>query len=169
MLVLAGAGSGKTRVLTHRIARLIQLGIKPWNIFAVTFTNKAAKEMRAVVQMTGQGGSLWLRTFHSACVRILTRYRKDWLHDSFNIYDSDDQLRLMKRILQDNNLIPKDINDVKIRPQTLAKRYLRVIESAKLKPRRYDQICSYIEENGDFIQNPLVEVVKFFFKPTTNV
>ena len=165
MLVLAGAGSGKTRVLTHRIARLIQLGVKPWNILAVTFTNKAAKEMRSrVVQMTGQGGeSVWLRTFHSACVRILRRdIEKVGYTNSFNIYDSDDQMRLMKRILQDNNWIPKDINDVKVRPQTLAKRYLRVIESAKLKPRRYDQICSYIEENADFIQNPLVEAVEVF-------
>ncbi len=165
MLVLAGAGSGKTRVLTHRIARLISLGIKPWNILSVTFTNKAAKEMRErVVQMTGQGGeSVWLRTFHSACVRILRRdIEKVGYTNSFNIYDSDDQMRLMKRILQDNNWIPKDINDVKVRPQTLAKRYLRVIEMAKLKPRRFDQICSFIEENGDFIQNPLVEPVDVF-------
>ena len=165
MLVLAGAGSGKTRVLTHRIARLIQLGIKPWNILAVTFTNKAAKEMRErVVNMTGQGGeAVWLRTFHSACVRILRRdIEKIGYTNSFNIYDSDDQMRLMKRILQDNSWIPKDINDVKVRPQTLAKRYLRVIEMAKLQPRRYDQICSYIEENGDFIQNPLVEPVEVF-------
>jgi len=165
MLVLAGAGSGKTRVLTHRIARLIQLGIKPWNILAVTFTNKAAKEMRErVVNMTGQGGeSVWLRTFHSACVRILRRdIEKVGYSNSFNIYDSDDQIRLMKRLLQDNNWIPKDINDVKVRPQTLAKRYLRVVDMAKLQPRRYDQICSYIEENADFIQNPLVEPVDVF-------
>ncbi len=165
MLVLAGAGSGKTRVLTHRIARLIQLGIKPWNILAVTFTNKAAKEMRErVVNMTGQSGeAVWLRTFHSACVRILRRdIEKVGYTNSFNIYDSDDQMRLMKRILQDNDWIPKDINDVKVRPQTLAKRYLRLIEMAKLQPRRFDQLCSFIEENGDFIQNPRVEPVDVF-------
>ena len=165
MLVLAGAGSGKTRVLTHRIARLISLGVKPWNILAVTFTNKAAKEMRErVVGMTGPGGeSVWLRTFHSACVRILRKdLDKMGYSSSFNIYDSDDQLRLMKAVLADNSWLPKEIAGVQVRPQTLAKRYLRLFEQAKLRPRRYEEICSYVDEQGDYIQNPKVEPVDVF-------
>ncbi len=165
MLVLAGAGSGKTRVLTHRIARLIHLGIKPWNILSVTFTNKAAKEMRErVVGLVGEtGNSVWLRTFHSACVRILRRdLDKMGYSSSFNIYDSDDQVRLMKAVLQENDWIPKKIGGVQVRPKTLSKRYLRLIDNAKLQPRRFDQLCSYIQENGDFIQNNKVEPVDVF-------
>ena len=160
MLVLAGAGSGKTRVLTHRIARLIELGVHPWNIFAVTFTNKAAKEMRERIRtMIGeQSDGVWLRTFHSACVRILRRdIEKMGYSNSFNIYDTDDQLRLMKSILVDKGWMPKDENGKGVSQNTIAKRYLYLIEKAKLKPRRYDEICSYMQENGDFIQNHLVE------------
>ena len=74
MLILAGAGSGKTRVLTYKIAYLIDMGIvKPWEILAITFTNKAAKEMKERVEaLIGENGNdIWLGTFHSVCVRIL--------------------------------------------------------------------------------------------------
>lgn len=102
LLILAGAGSGKTRVLTHRIAYLIdERGVNPWNILAITFTNKAAGEMRERVDgLVGFGSeSVWVSTFHSMCVRILRRYIHLLGYDSnFTIYDSDDQKTLMKDI-----------------------------------------------------------------------
>ena len=102
LLILAGAGSGKTRVLTHRIAYLIgEKGVNPWNILAITFTNKAAQEMRERVdQIVGNdGGSVWVSTFHSTCVRILRRYIDRLGYDNnFTIYDADDQKTLMKDV-----------------------------------------------------------------------
>ena len=102
LLILAGAGSGKTRVLTHRIAYLIgEKGVNPWNILAITFTNKAAQEMRERVdQIVGDdGGSVWVSTFHSTCVRILRRYIDRLGYDNnFTIYDTDDQKTLMKDV-----------------------------------------------------------------------
>lgn len=102
LLILAGAGSGKTRVLTHRIAYLIEeKGVNPWNILAITFTNKAAGEMRERVDnLVGFGSeSIWVSTFHSMCVRILRRYIDLLGFDTnFTIYDTDDQKTLMKDI-----------------------------------------------------------------------
>lgn len=102
LLILAGAGSGKTRVLTHRIAYLIEeKGINPWNILAITFTNKAAGEMRERVNSIVQSGaeSIWVSTFHSTCVRILRRYIDHLGYDNnFTIYDSDDQKTLIKDV-----------------------------------------------------------------------
>ena len=94
VLILAGAGSGKTRVLTHRIAYLIEeCQVSPWNIMAITFTNKAAQEMRNRVDaLVGMGSeSIWVSTFHSSCVRILRRYADRIGYDNnFTIYDTDD-------------------------------------------------------------------------------
>ena len=102
LLILAGAGSGKTRVLTHRIAYLIEeQGVNPWNILAITFTNKAAGEMRdRVDQLVGFGSeSIWVSTFHSMCVRILRRHIELLGYDTnFTIYDTDDQKTLMKDV-----------------------------------------------------------------------
>ena len=102
LLILAGAGSGKTRVLTYRIAHLIEdCGVNPWNILAITFTNKAAGEMRERVdRIVGYGSeSVWVSTFHSACVRILRRYIDRLGYDTnFTIYDTEDQKTVMKDV-----------------------------------------------------------------------
>ena len=111
MLVLAGAGSGKTRVLVHRIAWLTQVeGASPFSIFAVTFTNKAAKEMRARVEQTIQGsvGGMWVGTFHGLAHRILrAHHREAKLPESFQILDSDDQQRMIRRLLKAMNIDEK--------------------------------------------------------------
>lgn len=110
LLVLAGAGSGKTRVLTYRIAHLIESGVYPWSILAITFTNKAAKEMAERVEaLIGEdSGDMWVRTFHSACVRILRRdIDKIGFDRNFNIVDADDQKSLVKECLRELNLDDK--------------------------------------------------------------
>lgn len=111
LLILAGAGSGKTRVLTHRIAYLIdEKGVNPWNILAITFTNKAASEMRERVdKIVGFGSeSIWVSTFHSTCVRILRRHIDRLGFDTrFAIYDTEDQKTLMKEICRKLNIDTK--------------------------------------------------------------
>lgn len=112
VLVVAGAGSGKTRVLTHRIAWLIEQGISPFSIIAITFTNKAADEMkRRVVELVGSPAeSMWVSTFHSACVRILRREAKRLgIRSSFSIYDKADSERLIKLCLKELNIDPKRV------------------------------------------------------------
>ena len=102
LLILAGAGSGKTRVLTHRAVYLIEeKGINPYHIMAITFTNKAAGEMRERIDQLVEVGaeSIWVSTFHSTCVRILRRHIDRLGYDThFTIYDTDDQKNLMKEI-----------------------------------------------------------------------
>lgn len=115
LLILAGAGSGKTRVLTHRIAYLIEeKGVNPYNILAITFTNKAAKEMRERVdKIVGSGAEyIWVSTFHSTCVRILRRFG-DMLgySRSFTIYDGDDQKTLMREICKYLSIDTKKMNE----------------------------------------------------------
>ena len=109
VLVLAGAGSGKTRVLTRRIAHLLRGGRSPQNILAVTFTNKAATEMRErVSELIGeQGEKVWVSTFHSTCCRILRIDIEPLGYTRrFAIYDDDDQIRLLKRIIDDAGYDP---------------------------------------------------------------
>ena len=111
VLILAGAGSGKTRVLTHRIAYLIDAeDVNPWNILAITFTNKAAGEMRERVdQIVGYGSeNIWVSTFHSTCVRILRRHIDKIGYDrNFTIYDTDDQKTVVKEICKRLNIDTK--------------------------------------------------------------
>jgi DNA helicase-2/ATP-dependent DNA helicase PcrA len=111
MLVLAGAGSGKTRVLVHRIAWLMQVEhASPYSIFAVTFTNKAAKEMRSRVEETIRSsvGGMWIGTFHGLSHRILrAHYRDAHLPESFQILDTDDQVRMIRRLLKAMNIDEK--------------------------------------------------------------
>ena len=111
LLITAGAGSGKTKVLTCRIAHLLELGVAPYRILAITFTNKAAKEMKERVQnlVGAQADSIWLSTFHSFCAKLL-RFEIDGFHGytrNFTIYDSSDQLVLIKDCLKKLNLDDK--------------------------------------------------------------
>lgn len=107
LLVLAGAGSGKTRVLTHRMAWLLQQGLPPSALFAVTFTNKAAREMQHRVEqlLAIPATGMWIGTFHGLAHRLLRRhYAEAGLPETFQILDGDDQLRLVRRLLKELNL-----------------------------------------------------------------
>ncbi|MEN7546766.1 UvrD-helicase domain-containing protein [Rapidithrix thailandica] len=110
MMIIAGAGSGKTRVLTYRIAHLMQQGVEPFNILSLTFTNKAAKEMRERIEKVvgTEARNLWMGTFHSIFAKIL-RFEGHLLgyQSNFTIYDSDDSKSLIKSIIKDFNLDDK--------------------------------------------------------------
>ena len=157
LLILAGAGSGKTRVLTHRIAYLIdQCGVNPWNILAITFTNKAAGEMRERVDnLVGFGAeSIWVSTFHSMCVRILRRHIQLLGYDTnFTIYDADDQKTLMKdvcKLLQIDTKIYKERN------------LMAAISHAKNELVSPEQFR--LEAGGDFGQRKIAEVYEEYEK-----
>jgi DNA helicase-2/ATP-dependent DNA helicase PcrA len=105
MLTLAGPGSGKTRVVTHRIANLLRHGIQPRNILALTFTNKAADEMRSRLQALAPGQPVWMGTFHRFCARLLRIHAPlIGLGENFSIYDMDDSRKLLKSVLEEEKL-----------------------------------------------------------------
>ncbi len=151
-LILAGAGSGKTRVLTTRIAWLIQTGqVGPQGILAVTFTNKAAKEMltRLSAMLPVNTRGMWIGTFHGLCNRLLrTHFRDAALPQTFQILDSQDQLSVIKRLLKANN-----IDDEKYPPKTL----MYFINNAKDQGLRAHQVEAY-----DPIERKLVELYELY-------
>jgi DNA helicase-2/ATP-dependent DNA helicase PcrA len=105
LLILAGPGSGKTRVITYRIAALIDSGIRPFNICAITFTNKAADEMHERAITLGDSAGAHISTFHSLCVRILRQYAsKAGINQNFSVYDDADQRRCIKQAVKDCEL-----------------------------------------------------------------
>ncbi|NLD33540.1 MAG: UvrD-helicase domain-containing protein [Clostridiales bacterium] len=120
LLIIAGAGSGKTRTMTYRIAHLMQQGVPAYAIMALTFTNKAAKEMLSRVdKLTGSSaGDAWIGTFHSICVRILRRdIEKIGYQRNFVIYDDDDQMRVIKDLykrldIDDKQLPPRELKSI---------------------------------------------------------
>lgn len=153
LLILAGAGSGKTRVLTHRIAYLIEeKGVNPWNIMAITFTNKAAGEMRERVDnIVGFGSdSIWVSTFHSTCVRILRRHiERLGFNTNFTIYDSDDQKHVIKEICKKLEIDTKNIKERNI---------LSIISKSKnemISPEQYQ-----LDNQADFIKRKIAMVYK---------
>lgn len=153
VLILAGAGSGKTRVLTHRVAYLIgEKQVNPWNILAITFTNKAAGEMRERVDaiVGAVGASVWVSTFHSTCVRFLRRFiDRLGYENNFTIYDGDDQKSLMKDICKRLQL------DTKIYKE---RALLAAISSAKdelIGPEAYERM-----HMGDFKKEKVAQVYK---------
>ena len=150
LLLMAGAGSGKTRVLTHRIAYLmVEKGVNPYNILAITFTNKAAREMRDRIQkmMGGAADHIWISTFHSMCVRILRRdIDRLGYNRNFTILDSTDQQSVIKSILKDKNMDPK-----KFDPRAI----LGTISSAKnelITPEEYAKTA------GDYFSQKVSDV-----------
>ncbi|MCU0724036.1 MAG: UvrD-helicase domain-containing protein, partial [Planctomycetes bacterium] len=101
LLVLAGAGSGKTRVVTRRMANLVREGVKPWSILGITFTNKAAGEMRERVKQLA-AEDVWVSTFHSFCARMLRRHLDlEPYTREFSIFDQDDSKRLVEDVLEE--------------------------------------------------------------------
>ena len=138
LLILAGAGSGKTTMMTHRIAYMLEMGVSPYNILAVTFTNKAAGEMKNRIEsLTGATRGMWVMTFHAMCVRILRNHGEVLgFRNGFSIYDESDKKALLKRIIKDLNI------DEKIYPVS----YLgSVISSCKEAEEDPDD---YIENNS---------------------
>lgn len=155
VLILAGAGSGKTRVLTHRTAYLIEeKGVNPYNIMAITFTNKAAGEMRERIdQLVGYGSeSIWVSTFHSTCVRILRRHiDRIGFDTNFTIYDSDDQKTLMKDICKRLNV------DTKIYKE---RSLLAVISKAKDELVDPQEFSLRAAASGDFAKRKQAEIYR---------
>jgi len=105
LLVLAGPGSGKTRVITRRIVHLLASGVAPWNILAITFTNKAAREMQRRVEQLLPQTNIWISTFHSFAARVLRQYAdRIGLDRNFTIYDQEDRKQVLREVLEEANL-----------------------------------------------------------------
>lgn len=157
-LIIAGAGSGKTRVLTYRIAHMIRQGVRPYSILALTFTNKAASEMReriAKVVDKEKADMIWMGTFHSIFARIL---RKEAEHlgftSNFSIYDSADSQNLIKNIIKEKNL-----NDEKYKPRTVASR-ISLAKNNLITPAAYAQKSTLIAEDREIGIPQFLDVYK---------
>lgn len=156
LLIMAGAGSGKTRVLTHRIAYLLdEKGVSPRSVLAITFTNKAAREMKdRVSRLVGpEAEYMWVSTFHSMCVRILRRdIDRIGYSRNFSILDSGDQLTVIKNILKEKNIDTK-----KFEPRAM----LGAISSAKNVLKTPEQ---YEKEVGNYYDKQVAEVYHAYQK-----
>src|SRR5205085_2897284 len=172
LMVLAGAGTGKTRVLVHRIVRLVETGTPPWEILAVTFTNKAAGEMRQRLrQLLGDGAdAMWIGTFHATCARLLRRYgQRVGLTKSFAIFDDADQVKLVERLLKETGF------DDQVSPRTILSRIDRAknrgVDPCQQKTGVYDDVIERVypmyqaqlqKENAVDFNDLLLKVLELF-------
>ena len=154
LLVLAGAGSGKTRVLTYRVAWLMEKGVAPWHILAITFTNKAAREMvERVRELVGEASEdAWISTFHACCARILRRdIEKLGYKRQFAIYDEDDRMSVVRAVAQSLKLSDKEFPPKQIRA---------VISDAKNRLLTPEE---WLKETGDdFRSHKLYEAYRLY-------
>jgi DNA helicase-2/ATP-dependent DNA helicase PcrA len=160
LLVVAGPGSGKTRVITRRVAHLVARGVPPDGILAITFTNKAAQEMQRRIQETCTARGAWIRTFHSACAAILRRWPEAaGLREGFSIYDGDDQSKIVRAALRELGIAPSELRpgealsaisrwkaDGKSPQEALAERSWS--EEHRRRARVYEAYTAALRENG---------------------
>jgi DNA helicase-2/ATP-dependent DNA helicase PcrA len=153
LLVLAGAGSGKTRVITRRVAYLLQQGVRPWNILAITFTNKAAGEMRQRIEALVPGSRLWISTFHSMGARLLRLYGdRIGLDRNFTIYDQSDRAKVVKAALEAAN-----IDNSRFTPEAIG----GAISKAKNQLLTPD---AYAKQAQDFFGQTVTQVYPYYEK-----
>src|SRR6516162_2896142 len=151
LLILAGAGSGKTRVITRRVVWLLQQGVRPSNILAITFTNKAAGEMRQRVEALAPNSKVWISTFHSFGAKLLRIYAERLNMDrNFTIYDQDDRKRVVK-----DALAAAGLDDAKFSPDQIS----AAISKAKNKLLRADQ---YGAKANDFFEQTVARVYPYY-------
>ncbi|MCL2839707.1 MAG: UvrD-helicase domain-containing protein [Defluviitaleaceae bacterium] len=153
LLIFAGAGSGKTRVLTYRVAHLINEGIDPYHMIAITFTNKAAKEMRErITAITPLGEQVWVSTFHAACTRILRREIEALGYDrAFSIYDTADTTRLLKECIKDKNLSDTHY------PVKYVQQVISGQKNELISPRDYERLVA-----GNFRESNIADVYAMY-------
>ena len=157
VLVIAGAGSGKTKVLTHKIAYLIQeKRIRPWEILAITFTNKAANEMKErITNLVGPDAKdIWMGTFHSICVRILRKHiDRIGFDSSFIIFDTSDQKTLIKKCLKELQIDDKQFSEKSVQAE---------ISNAKNEMLEPDQYLA--RAHGDFRKEKIAKIYELYQK-----
>lgn len=161
LLIIAGAGSGKTKVLTNRIAHLIEKGVSPYEILAITFTNKAAEEMKnriAVATSNFTTKALWVSTFHSMCNRILRRDIEALGYTThYNIYDSSDQENLMKKVLKELN-----IDDKKFTAKAVIYA-ISILKNNLISPEQANK------KAGDYYEETVAKIYKHYQKKLQSV
>ncbi|HVK82683.1 MAG TPA: UvrD-helicase domain-containing protein [Kofleriaceae bacterium] len=172
LMVLAGAGTGKTRVLVHRIARLVEGGTEPWGILAVTFTNKAAGEMRhRLREILGEAAdAMWIGTFHATCARLLRRWGGHvGLRKGFVIFDDNDQIKLVEKLLKETAL------EEQVSARTILSRFDRAknrgVDPRAVRTGAFDDVVDTIyplyeaqlaKENAVDFNDLLLKVLRLF-------
>ena len=157
LLVLAGPGSGKTRVMTHRIAHMIAQGVPAWEIVALTFTNKAADEMKRRLAMLVPGQKVWAGTFHKFCATLLRRYASlVGLKENFSIYDRDDQRKALKQAIEE-----AEVELFQYTPDEIANK-ISWAKNQLISPEEYtarpgDPLGSLVERTYEAYQRRLLE------------
>ncbi len=159
-LVIAGAGSGKTRVLTYKIAYLLEQGMQPWNILALTFTNKAAREMReriATLVSPEKAGKLWMGTFHSIFAKMLHLEGHRLGYDTnYTIYDTNDSLSLLKLIIREMNL------DEKVYKPSAVQNRISNAKNRLVLPSAYTSVREFRESDAFYNRTLIPEIYNHY-------